>query len=483
MTIQQGWYLGMIKLKHLALRDRPEGLMLVTVVIAAGAFFIVALALISGATNNYIVTRNNTFVANSLLAAEAGVEQSVQQLNTNDAFGGYSTEQTFFDNATQGRGVFTTTVSASGTDPNARVITSTAKVYRHNSNELVSTRIVKVTAVGTASQGYSVAAGAGGLILSGSANITNSDVYVNGTIKLSGAAKIGTYSQPLNVFVANQACPSGATPGPTYPQVCTSGQPISLDWSTTIYGTVCATGQTSLGPAGNNIQGGNGGQGLKAGCTAPVNPMPAYSRSDHIASMTTTGAGNSNTYVCNSWPFDRTWPANLTLTGNVHIGSSCNVVIKGNVYITGDLTIDGAAKVTVDDSLGTTRPVIVADGKITAGGSAQLISNSAGTGFEFISFKSSASCGAACTNLTGNDLKTSSQLQTVNVGGGVKLAGMIFYAYWGKVSINGSGNVGSALGQTVDLSGAGTVTFGTALSSGARTWTISSYQQKYPGKP
>jgi hypothetical protein len=46
-------------------------------------------------------------------------------------------------------------------------------------------------------------------------------------------------------------------------------------------------------------------------------------------------------------------------------------------------------------------------------------------------------------------------------------------------TIYGSGNVGSAVGQTVDLSGAGTITFGTKLSSGAKTWTITSYQQKF----
>lgn len=463
--------------------ENSAGLMLVTVIIAAGAFFIVGIALMSGATSNYLVTRNNSYVANSLLVAEAGVEQSVQQLNSNDAFAGYSTDQVFFDNATQGRGVFTTAIENSPTDANARVITSTARVYRHNSNSLVSTRIVKATAVGTASPGYSVAAGAGGLILGGGASITNSDIYINGTITMTGGAKIGTVSQPVNVSVAHQSCPTGATPGPTYPLVCSSGQPISLEWGTFIYGTVCATNQTSKGPSGNNIQGGSTGEGLKPGCVTPPAPMPTYDKAAHVAAVTTTGAGNSNTYVCNNWPFERTWPANLKLTGNVTIGSSCDLVITGNVYITGDLTLNGAAKIRVADSLGTTRPVIIVDGKITAGAAAQLISNSSGTGAEFISFKTNASCNPNCTSLSGNELKSSSQLETVNIGGAAKLAGMVFNAYWGKITVGGAGNVGSVAGQTIDMSGAGTITFGTTLSSGARTWTISSYQQKYPGQP
>ncbi|HYH36471.1 MAG TPA: hypothetical protein VD706_03160, partial [Candidatus Saccharimonadales bacterium] len=113
-------------------------------------------------------------------------------------------------------------------------------------------------------------------------------------------------------------------------------------------------------------------------------------------------------------------------------------------------------------------------------GSAQLVANSAGTGIQFISFKSTASCSPNCAGLSGNDLKTSSNNQTVSIGGAANMPGMIFNAYWGKITIGGSGNVGSAIGQTVDMSGAGTVTFGTTLSSGNRTWTISSYQVKRP---
>jgi hypothetical protein len=56
---------------------------------------------------------------------------------------------------------------------------------------------------------------------------------------------------------------------------------------------------------------------------------------------------------------------------------------------------------------------------------------------------------------------------------------MIFDAYWGKISLAGSGNIGAAAGQTVDLSGAGTIIFGTELSSGSKTWDITSYQRLY----
>ncbi len=459
-----------------------QGLILISVIIAISALIIVGFALTSSTTSRYLLTSQATYRANALSTAEAGVEQSLQQLNSNDDFGGYPSSQQFFNNSDQGLGTYTTTVANDPGNPNARIITSIGKVYRyHNTATPVSTRIVRVTAVGTSSQGYSVYSGPGGLILGGSAAITNSSVYVNGTLSLSGAAKIGTASQPLTVDVANIACPAGNNPGSTYPALCTSTEPISLAYSTNIYGTVCATGQTSTGPH-NNIQSGNGGSGLKPGCTAPAASPPSYDRNAQIAAVTTTASGSDNNYVCKNWPFDRTWPANLKLTGNVSIASSCNLVVKGNVYITGNLDIGGAARITVDDSAGSTRPVIIVDGTITVGGSAQLITNSSGTGMEFISFKSTASCNPGCTSLSGNDLKTSSGTQTVSIGGAASLPGMVFDAYWGKIKVGGSGNVGSAIGQTVDMSGAGTVTFGTTLSSGARTWTISSYQELYPNQ-
>lgn len=473
------------RLRLLRQADAPEqGLVLISVVIALTALMIVGFALLSSTASQSLLTSNDTYAANALYVAEAGVEQSLQQLNVSDSFSGYPTPQQFFDNQTQGVGTFTVTIVNDPSDSNARIITATGKVYRyHNTAEPVSTKIVRVTAVGTSSQGYSVQSGPGGLILGGSAAITNSSVYVGGTITMTGAAHIGTTSQPLTVDVGNYACLNGST----YPALCSGTQPISLGWSTNIYGTVCATGQTSTGP-NNNIQGGNGGSGLKPGCTAPAASPPTYDRSAQIAAVTTTKPSTDSSIDCTQFlgggqGFNRTWPANLEITGDIDVGRSCNLVITGNVYITGNLNIDGNARVTVADSVGATRPVILVDGTVTVGGSAQVVANASGTGLEVISFCSKTSSKASCTDpstLTGSALQTSSAIQTVTVGGAAKVPGVIFDAYWGKVSLTGSGNMGSAIGQTIDMSGAGTITFGTTLSSGARTWTISSYQEGFP---
>lgn len=442
---------------------------------------IIGIALLTGIGSQYRLASTDVFAANAMQVAEAGVEQSVEQLNQDDNFAGYTTAQTLFNNKTQGFGKFTTTITDSPDDSNAKILVSTGTVYYYGqTTNPVAKRSVKVTVVGTSSNGYSVYSGPGGLILGGSANITNSDVYVDGTITLTGAAKIGTSSQPLKVDAANYACPTGSTPGPTYPSLCTSTQPISLAQSTHIYGTVCATGQTSTGP-NNNITGGSTGAGLQIGCVAPRTSPPTYDRTAQISAVTTTKASTDTTIDCTKWVngigFTRTWPANLKITGNVNIASSCDLTITGNVYITGTLTVGGAAKIRVADSLGTTRPVIISDGTMNFGGSGSMIANSSGTGIQFISFKSSASCSPSCTSLSGNDLKTSQNLQTVTVGGAANLAGFIFDAYWGKISVAGSGNVGAAIGQTVDMSGAGTVTFGTGIAAGSRTWTITTYQE------
>lgn len=471
---------------YYAIHQNQSGVVFVTVLIVGLLLTFIGLSLANVALTQLRRTNENVFVSNALLVAEAGVEQSIFEINASDSFTGFDEEVEFYSNEIQGRGTFQTSITP-GSGPNERVITSIGRTYRNGSDKVEKERRVRITIVGTSSPGYSVQAGAGGLILSGSARITNSQVYVNGYIDLKGAASIGTASQPLDIFVANANCPPGNNPGPAYPQVCATGEPITFETSTKIYGNVCATGQTSIRVAPWQtvpvIEGGNGGQGLIAGCTAPPVPMPFYDRNAHISSMTIASPSNNIDYNCSQWRnpdgFVRTWPANLRLNGNVSIASSCDLTITGNVYITGDLTIGGAARIRIADSLGTTRPVIVIDGKIEAGGSATIIPNSSGTSAHLISFKSSAACSPNCTNITGTELKQSQNLLTIDVAGAGNFPGTIFHAYWSKVKLGGSGNLGSAIGQTIDLSGAGTITFGTALSTGESTWTVRSYQYDF----
>lgn len=470
----------MIKKTKNVLYMSERGMILPTLIVLMTAFLIIGLALTSYTTSQYSRTRTNVFAANALQVAEAGIEQSLHQINLDETFTGFTTEEEFFNNPTQGKGVYTTVISPTP-DSNAKIITSTANVYRLSDlSQPASARKIKVTIVGTNSTGYSVHSGPGGLNITGNAHITNTAIFVNGKLSLASNARIGTVGHPVNVDVAHVACPSSVDPGPSYPQVCDSGQPISMTNNTEIYGTVCATGQTSTGP-NNNIKTGNGITGLVPGCTAPEVDTPTYDRDTHITSIATPAlSGSSQSCSGNS---SRTWGDNIRIDGNVSIRGNCNLRITGNVYITGNLSITQNSRVTIDDITGGTKPVIITDGTINIGGNTAFIANVSGTGAQFISFKSSLACttaapGATCVP-TGTDLKNSQSIETVTLAGNTSQPGMAFQSYWGKIRLDGNGNMGAAIGQTVDLSGNGTVTFGTILSSGTRSWTITSYQQDF----
>jgi Tfp pilus assembly protein PilX len=470
-----------IILKKIIALDKKQtegGWFLVTVLVITLFLTTLGLAIMAFATTNYQVSRQQLYIQNAQLTAEAGIEQTIAQLNQNSSFAGYPSATEFFDNSTQGYGAFTTTIASMSGNPNGKVITSTGKVYNYNdTTQLMASYAVQVTTVGTSASGYSVITGPGGLILSGSGAVTNSTLYVNGYINMSGGSSIGTQSSPSTVYVADDWCPQGSNPGSTFPSVCSSSvQPITLGYSTYIYGSVCATNQTSKGPNGNEIQPGNGGQGLEVGCTAnPISP-PYYDWQTQESSVTTVASGTSGQYAC-SGSGTVTIPANTELTGsNITWGNSCNYDILGNVYIPGNLTINGASQVSVSNSLGSTMPVVLVGGTINVDGSATILENSDKTGIDFISIDSNAPCDSSCTSITGTDLYNTMTFQTVKVGGAAQVQGSIFDAYWGEVTLDGSGIIGGAAGQTINMSGAGTITFGTELDSGSTTWTITSYE-------
>lgn len=475
---------------RISAQHNQRGSILVMVLIIAMVFSVIGMSFSTLAISQRRLTYDNVYRANALLVAEAGIERSVRALNVSDNFEGYDEtdpEAEVFDNTQQGRGVFVTTVEPSP-DSNAKIITSTGKVFRQSDlSNPIGTSKVRVTVVGTQSDGNSVATGPGGLTLSGSASITNSNVYVNGTIQMSGNTHIGTDSNPVNVNVANIACPAGSNPGPTYPSLCTSTQPISIpDWSgSSIIGTVCATGQTQSkfpdsqwnnnDPQIRAGTGPSGGSGLVLGCEAPEVSTPFYDRAAIVNAVSTISTTSTSPYNCNG-SSTVAYPPNMRLTdGTVSWGGSCTYIISGNMHITGNLTIGGSVHLVVADSLGTTRPVIAVDGTINVGGSASMLANSSGAGIDFVSFKNATGDPAATP--TGTALYNSQQQQNVTVGGNVKLAGMIFDAYWSQVTLNGSGNVGAAAGQRVSINGSGTIVFGTILSSGTQTWGITSYQR------
>lgn len=456
------------------LKSDENGSLLVASLIIGMLMIGLGIVLGNLATAQLIRTNRNISSLNALQIAEAGIEKSISQLNLDETFTGFQAEEVFFDNQQQGLGIFTTEI-IEGTE-DEKFIISTGSVYRYQDTEgePLSQRRIRVTVVGTESEGFSVHTGPGGLLLGGNASITNSDVHVDGFLQLDGQSQVGTPNDPRGVNVANIRCPLGANPGENYPELCGAGnEPVTVGSNSAIYGSVCATHQTNSA----NIFPGDGGEGLITGCIAPEVSPPIYDRQAQIDAVEIVASASDNQYRCSGSNNTVTWPNNLRINGNVNLSGNCTVILEGDVYIAGSFRTGGSSTVRVADAVGEEQPTMITNGVIDVGGSGQFISNNLGVGGKFISFQSEAACNPGCVELSGNDLYNSQNQVTVDLGSGVNLAGMVFQSYWGTARLAGGGSVGAIAGQVVDLRGAGTVVFGTVLSSGEKTWRATSYQE------
>jgi Tfp pilus assembly protein PilX len=470
LVTRQGRYLGMSK--HLAKDER--GIVLLTVLLVGLLVTFVGLSLVDVVLVQYRRTSDNVYATNALLAAEAGIEKNVYTINETGNFSGLPEEE-FYNNADQGSATYGTTVT--GANDGEYIITSTGRAYNSVGN-LVKERKVRVTIVGTQSLQPNVYAGAGGLILSGSVNVSNTDIYVEGFIRLdNSSASIGSPMDVKEIKARNVWCMVAGN----YPSSCPFGtQPITLNNNAKIYGHVCANGQTD----GTNIFDADGGPGLDTGCPVfpVVNPY-TYDRDAHIASMNPalSYAPTSSSVRCGNND-DTNWLDGTTITGDITINSnSCELTISGNIYIQGDLDLSKGT-VRVADGL-TTRPVVVVNGTITTRNNLQILANDQNLGARFISYKCRNDSNAAqdgCNNISDLSLYNSREETVIDAKSSNGAIGSIFQAYWGKVDISASGTIASAVGQAVELSGNGSVVFGDTLSSEVLSiWTIRSYQYDF----
>ena len=135
----------------------------------------------------------------------------------------------------------------------------------------------------------------------------------------------------------------------------------------------------------------------------------------------------------------------------------------------------------VADTLGATVPNIMVDGATgaTFSNSAQLVSNASGTGFEVFSFWSNSGCSPDCVTLTGTDLYNSRAVTTINLQQSSSAPNTIFYAYWSQIQIGNSGQIGALIGQTIQMSNTGTLTFGAAAMIGGPTiYVVQGYRKQ-----
>ncbi len=417
------------------------------------------------------VARFDQLHTEAQLAADAGADYAVEQISQNNTWAGTGGEIQLHND-----GKIRTTYTASVTSgTNTKTVAVTGKTYWPAATTTPARSVsIYVDLRPVTSGSFSLVSGEGGLTMTNSSKIVGGDAFVNGTINLSNSAQIGLSTNPVSVEVADQACPQPADS--TYPRVCNSGeggQPITINNTAHIYGVVKATNQTN-GTGMSNT-------GLVANSTVSPQALPTYDRAAQKAAVPGDAAHNlTGSAASCSGSQTLVWPANTKITGNVSLTNKCKVTVQGNVWITGSLTVRNQSQLIVADSLGSTMANIMVDGAAGASflESSALVSNASSTGFEIFTFYSKASCSPDCVSVTGTDLANSRSITTINLNNSGNEPNTIFYAYWSQVQVANSGQIGAVIGQTVQLTNTGTITFGTSTGTGSTTWVIKGYRRQ-----
>lgn len=428
---------------------------------------------------NHNVALRDTYGLKAQLAADAGADIAADEILADADWAGTGGEVTLSDEA-GARTTYQVTVSTSG-DGLTKTLLVTGRTYVPSiSTSARTTSKVEVGLKGSGASGVgggvSAYAGVGGLVMIGDSAIAAGEVFVNGGVTMSGTAKIGSASTPVNVQAAHQDCPVGG--GSTYPRLCgagENGQPFSLTVTNSIHGQVKGNNQTNGAYMSN--------PGLVSGAVTP-SALPSHNRAGITADVAASGQVQTGSAAGCGGVTSKSWPANLKINGNVSISGLCTITVQGDVWISGSLTMIGSAKLVVQGGL-TTPPHIMVDG---SGGAnftqtTQLIPNASSTGFRVVTYHSSAACSVAtnCT-VTGTDLFNSKGLTTIRIEGTVSAPKTQFYARWTTVALNGSADVGALVGQTISLSGTATIMSGVEIDpseQGTLSWSVASYKRVF----
>jgi hypothetical protein len=417
---------------------------------------------------SFQVARLDQFRSAAQLAADAGADYSVEQIAQDNTWSGTVGETTVHSDAKM-KTTFTSSVTSTS---KTKTLAITGKTYFPvNATTPKRTVSIYVDLRPVSSGVFSVISGAGGLFMSNSAKVVGGDVFINGEINMANSSQIGLSTNPVNVKVADQICPNPATSA--FPRVCASGengQPITISGTQAhIYGEVRATNQTD----GSNMS----NTGLVAGSTVAPQALPSYDRASQKAAVANNLTG---TAASCSGSQTLTWAANTKITGDVSISNKCKVKVEGNVWITGNLSVANQGELDVADTLGSTVPIIMVDGSngVSLTQSATLVPNASSTGFEVITFYSTAGCSPDCTTVTGTDLYNSRSTTTISLNNAGDATNTIYYAYWTQVQVLQSGQIGAIIGQTIRLSNTGTITFGAGTGTGQVTWVVKGYRRQ-----
>lgn len=439
---------------------------------------------------NFQIAAGDVHRLNAQLAVDAGLDAAIVELNQDNTWTG-STGKVDFYSAPDGsfETKYETTVTDLGVGE--KLVTTTGETYvpaGATTPRVERQYEIEVEGLSPAVGNFSLVTGVGGLRMENSSKIVAGEVFVNGSITMSNSAQIGLSTSPVLVKSAHQSCPLGG--GATYPEVCVSGEPISITNPAWIYADVCATNQStgdrmSDGGLVDPITAGVCGE---AGSITPL-PLPVHDRAGQISNA--GGSADIPSYSCNSNSSPAvTWPANYRIGGDVSLKKKCEIIIEGDVWIEGDLDMENTAKITISDTtdLGVdgNRPTIMVDGSdgIVLSNSSEVIANASDVGAQLITYHSTATCSPDCADVTGTDLFNSSGISTITLEQSAQAAQSIIYARWTQAEMNNGGDVGAIVGQTVYLRNSATITFGAGTGGGGggstgSTFVVRSYKRTF----
>jgi hypothetical protein len=454
---------------YMARKARDQrGSIILMVLITLPFLILTAMYYMSLSLTSYQAARLDQLHTESQLTADAGADYAIEQLSLSSTWTGTGGDIQLHNDGTI-KTKYNATVSGNSS---TKTIAVTGKTYWPASAATPRSSVsIYIDLYPVTTGNYSVVTGAGGLSMSNSSKIVGGNVFINGAIAMSNSAQIGLSTNPVNVQAADQICPIPADS--TYPRVCTSGdnagQPIVLNNTSHIYGVVTATNQTNGSGMSNT--------GLVSGGTVAPQALPSYNRAAQEAAVSNNMTGAQASCSGHS---SVNWPAHTKITGNVTLSNQCTVTVNGDIWITGSFSASNTSKMIIADTVGTTRPNIMVDASsgITLSNSFQVTPNSSGTGAEFYTFWSKASCSPECANVTGTDLYNSRGVTTISISNSASATASIFYAYWSQVQLSNTGAIGAVIGQTVSLNNTAAITFGSSSGVGQTSWVVKGYRRQ-----
>ncbi len=276
--------------------ENQRGSIILVFLITLPFLILLAIYYMQLSLTSFQVARFDQLHTEAQLAADAGADYAIEQLSQDNTWSGTSAETTLHSDSKL-RTTYTASIAG---DATAKTVAVTGKTYWPVSATTAARSVkIYVDLWPVNSGAFSVISGAGGLEMSNSSKIVGGDVFINGRINLSNSAQIGLSTTPVNVQVAHQICPNPADA--TYPRICNSGengQPITINNTAHIYGSVKATNQTNGSGMSN--------PGLVSGTVAPQ-ALPTYDRTAQKAAATNTMTASAAS--C-SGSQNVTWPAN-----------------------------------------------------------------------------------------------------------------------------------------------------------------------------